>query len=109
MDYWRKIRHVAPALTVGVLMPHADLAQGLATAERIKTATAAARIEPIPDAVTASFGVADLAPGEPGDAFMRRVDKALYEAKHSGRNCVVAARSSAGGDTVRGSILPGAA
>ena len=91
-----------------VLMPHTDLAQGLATADRIRRATAATRIEPIPDAVTASFGVAELVPGEPGDAFMRRVDKALYEAKRSGRNCVVTAGSSAGGDTVRGSILPGA-
>ena len=48
------------------------------------------RVEPIPDGVTASFGVAKLAAGEDGDAFILRVDKALYEAKHSGRNRVVA-------------------
>jgi two-component system, cell cycle response regulator len=72
-----------------VLMPQTDLGQGLATAERIRTAIAAARIAPMPDAITASFGVAELAAGEQGDAFMCRVDKALYEAKHGGRNCVV--------------------
>jgi two-component system cell cycle response regulator len=72
-----------------VLMPHTDLADGLATAERIRTAIATARIEPLPDGVTASFGVAELAGGEASDAFMRRVDKALYEAKHTGRNRVV--------------------
>jgi two-component system cell cycle response regulator len=72
------------------LMPHTDLAQGLATAERIRNTIAAARIEPLPDSVTASFGVAELAAGEEGNAFMRRVDKALYEAKHAGRNRVVA-------------------
>jgi two-component system, cell cycle response regulator len=73
-----------------VLMPYTDLAHGLGTAERIRAAIAAARIEPLPDGVTASFGVAELAAGEQGAAFMRRVDKALYEAKHAGRNCVVA-------------------
>lgn len=73
-----------------VIMPHTNLAHGLASAERIRAAIAAARIEPMPDRVTASFGVAELAKGEQGDAFMRRVDKALYEAKHTGRNCVIA-------------------
>jgi two-component system cell cycle response regulator len=72
-----------------VLMPQTDLARGLATAERIRTAIAAERIDSLPDGITASFGVAELAAGEQGDAFMRRVDKALYEAKHAGRNCVV--------------------
>jgi two-component system, cell cycle response regulator len=43
----------------------------------------------MPYGITASFGMAELAAGEQGDAFMRRVDKALYKAKHSGRNCVV--------------------
>jgi diguanylate cyclase (GGDEF)-like protein len=72
------------------LMPHTDLAHCIATAERIRTAIAALRIEPLVDGVTASFGVAQLAAGEEADAFMRRVDLALYEAKHSGRNRVVA-------------------
>jgi two-component system cell cycle response regulator len=72
-----------------VLMPQTDLGRGFATAERIRTAFAAARIEPMPYGITASFGMAELAAGEQGDAFMRRVDKALYKAKHSGRNCVV--------------------
>jgi diguanylate cyclase (GGDEF)-like protein/PAS domain S-box-containing protein len=41
--------------------------------------------------VTASFGVARLQEGEDADALMRRVDAALYQAKHEGRNRVVAA------------------
>ena len=41
--------------------------------------------------VTASFGVARLQEGEGEDALMRRVDDALYQAKHEGRNRVVAA------------------
>lgn len=40
------------------------------------------------------FWCAVLAVGEEGGAFKRRVDKTLYEAKHSGRNCVVAAASA---------------
>jgi two-component system cell cycle response regulator len=72
------------------LMPHTDLGHCIATAERIRTAIAALRIEPLIDGVTASFGVAQLAAGEEADAFMRRVDLALYQAKHSGRNRVVA-------------------
>jgi diguanylate cyclase (GGDEF)-like protein len=73
-----------------VLMPHTDLAHGQAAAERIRRALAALRIEPLSQGVTASFGVAELAPGEDGVAFMRRIDSALYQAKHSGRNRVVA-------------------
>lgn len=42
--------------------------------------------------VTASFGVATSGPGrEDVDALMAAADEALYEAKHSGRNCVVVA------------------
>jgi two-component system cell cycle response regulator len=72
------------------LMPNTDLEHGLATAERIRTAIAALRIEPIANGVTACFGVAKLAAGEDSNAFMHRVDLALYQAKHSGRNRVVA-------------------
>jgi diguanylate cyclase len=37
--------------------------------------------------MTASFGVATLAEDENEDAFFIRADKALYQAKHEGRNC----------------------
>jgi diguanylate cyclase (GGDEF)-like protein len=73
-----------------VLMPHTDLNQGAVIAERIRGMTTAVRIDSMPHGVTASFGVAELAVGEEGSAFMRRLDKALYEAKSSGRDRVVA-------------------
>jgi diguanylate cyclase len=38
--------------------------------------------------VTASFGVAEMAPGNDGDLLVGRADRALYAAKHGGRNCV---------------------
>lgn len=38
--------------------------------------------------VTASFGVAQMAPGESPTDFIARADKALYSAKAQGRNCV---------------------
>lgn len=37
---------------------------------------------------TASFGVAEAAPGEEVDALIARADAAMYEAKHAGRNRV---------------------
>jgi diguanylate cyclase (GGDEF)-like protein len=73
-----------------LLMPRTDLADGVVAAERIRSAIAELRLAPVAEAITSSFGVAMLAAGEAGDAFMRRVDQALYGAKHSGRNCVVA-------------------
>jgi two-component system cell cycle response regulator len=78
-----------------VLMPHTELKQGAAIAERMRGMTTAVRINSMPRGVTASFGVAELAAGEEASAFMRRVDKALYEAKHSGRDRVVAAAKNA--------------
>lgn len=72
-----------------VLMPHTGLAQALVIAERIRTALAAMLIDPLPSAVTASFGVAEFAVGEKDDALLRRADQALYVAKQSGRNRVV--------------------
>jgi PleD family two-component response regulator len=72
-------------------MPHTDLPHGIAAAERFRAALADTRIEPLAEGITASFGVAELAVGEQGTDFMRRIDKALYEAKRNGRNRVVAA------------------
>ena len=59
-------------------------------AERIRTALQATRIDPLPRPVTGSFGVAQLAAGELGEALLQRADKALYAAKQSGRNRVAA-------------------
>jgi two-component system, cell cycle response regulator len=42
--------------------------------------------------VTASFGVAQWQPGDTIDRLLRRSDTALYQAKNTGRNCVIAAR-----------------
>ena len=71
-------------------MPHADLADSLTTAERVRVATAAMRVERMTERITGSFGGGELADGGDSDAFMLRIDKALYEAKHTGRNRVVA-------------------
>ena len=39
--------------------------------------------------ITASFGVAELQPGESPESLIERVDKLLYEAKQLGRNRVM--------------------
>ncbi|OQX72695.1 MAG: hypothetical protein B6D59_07715, partial [Campylobacteraceae bacterium 4484_4] len=39
--------------------------------------------------ITASFGVTTLHPADATQSLLKRVDEALYQAKHSGRNCVV--------------------
>ena len=78
----------------GLLFPDASLHQAQQVAERIRAAVAAA-ITPLPDGrqlqVTISIGVASLMAGASLDAAMSDADKALYVAKHQGRNQVVAA------------------
>jgi len=73
-----------------VLMPHTALRQAIEVAERIRTSFEKMRIAPITHPVTVSCGVAQLVSGETGDSLLKRIDLALYEAKHSGRNRVVA-------------------
>ena len=72
-----------------VLMQDCPLADAVARAEKIRRQIAEA---PFADAgtVTISIGVAELTPGEDLDHWLGRADKALYEAKRSGRNAVVA-------------------
>jgi diguanylate cyclase (GGDEF)-like protein len=73
-----------------ILLPGADLARAAEAAERIRAALAALPVEAAGHAVaiTASFGCAALAPGEPPDALLARADARLYEAKRAGRNRV---------------------
>ncbi len=76
-----------------VLLPQADREAGRQTAERLRAAVSAivllraARRVPL----RASFGVAELIPGEDADAWLRRADLALYLAKEAGRDRVVLA------------------
>jgi two-component system, cell cycle response regulator len=71
-----------------VLMPDTNLEKAASVAERIREALAGCQLEPLTHAVTASFGVAEMVPGEQGSAMLRRADNALYEAKRAGRNRV---------------------
>ncbi len=71
-----------------VLLPHTDLAGGVAVAERMRTILAAETIAPLVAPVTASFGVSALRPGDTADTLVDRADEALYRAKEAGRNRV---------------------
>ncbi|MGK2953582.1 MAG: GGDEF domain-containing protein [Thiobacillus sp.] len=77
-----------------VLMPHTTLAQAAAKAEQIRSKLAAVPIDPLPRVITSSFGAAELAPMETGESLLKRVDAALYQAKETGRNRVVAAEAA---------------
>jgi diguanylate cyclase (GGDEF)-like protein len=74
-----------------VLLPGSDLEHAEAHAERLREALAdASMIEDV--RLTMSFGVSASVPGEQFDyeAVFARADAALYEAKHRGRDMVVA-------------------
>jgi PleD family two-component response regulator len=48
-------------------------------------------IAPLAESITVSIAAVEFVPGESSDAFLHRLDEALYEAKRRGRNRVVAA------------------
>ncbi|MDN3576359.1 diguanylate cyclase [Chitinimonas viridis] len=73
------------------LLPDTPLAAAIAVAERLRLAIAAISIvTPAgPIGMTASFGLAAWEPGLSLDILISRADKALYGAKHGGRNRLV--------------------
>ncbi|OOG56333.1 ligand-binding sensor domain-containing diguanylate cyclase [Rhodanobacter sp. C03] len=74
-------------------LPDTSLSDALDTAERIRKelSTSVVAHDGHSIAVTVSIGVAALRPGESIEQWLSRADKALYEAKHDGRNrCVMA-------------------
>lgn len=83
-----------------ITLPDADVDAAMLVAERLRQNIAALRF-PLPSAaqptdgtpaeqrVTATFGVAALAPDEPVEAAIHRADVALYLGKEAGRNRVV--------------------
>ena len=76
-----------------LLLPDAPAAVGFRVAERMRLAVQALAVRHAAHSVqvTASFGVAEQAPGEPWAAALERADAALYRAKSEGRNRVVLA------------------
>ncbi len=77
-----------------IILSKTSLEHGYKTAERLRQAVS---LKPFltsagPLVLTISLGVAQLEQGDDDLALQRRVDKALYKAKRSGRNRVVKAR-----------------
>lgn len=76
-----------------VFLSSADLQEATTCAERLRTAVASHRFPHLQDGemVTASFGVAELRPGERWESLFKRADTCMYAAKKAGRNRTVAA------------------
>lgn len=75
----------------GLILPQTSLQNAIQLAQQIKHQLeiqqwVVSKHNEAVGTVTASFGVAQLQPGESRDAFVERVDKRLYEAKNAGRN-----------------------
>lgn len=73
-----------------LLLPHTPLETALALAEDIRASVAKISLPGLPR-FTVSIGVAHHEPNESIDDLFKRVDSALYRAKHEGRNRVLAA------------------
>lgn len=71
-----------------IVLPHADLLDALAVAERVRRAVAAADLAPYPGPCTLSAGLA-CSRRTPHHALLRAADRALYAAKARGRDRVV--------------------
>ncbi|MNY25414.1 putative diguanylate cyclase YcdT [compost metagenome] len=73
-----------------IVLPDTGMEAGRAVSLRLNAIVRGAPCpsEPDPIAYTVSIGMAERQAGENADAVMRRADRALYDAKQMGRNCV---------------------
>ena len=71
-----------------ILTPRTDNERAYQTAERLRECIENHDFLP-EENITCSFGTAEYRQEEGKDSFMERVDRALYEAKRSGRNQTV--------------------
>ncbi|MDT9693887.1 diguanylate cyclase, partial [Streptomyces sp. P9(2023)] len=69
-----------------LLMPETSLEEANSALERLRLAIEAHPWQPVP--VTASVGVTGYLEGDTRESLMTRADRALYTAKHLGRNHV---------------------
>lgn len=74
-----------------LVLPVTYLEAALQFADRIRKLIADQQLldQPVQLSITASFGVAQLKPGESVADWLSRADQALYKAKAGGRNCVM--------------------
>lgn len=74
-----------------LILPVTYLEAALQFSERIRGLIASKPLlaKPVSLSITASFGVAQLMPGEAVVDWLNRADRALYKAKAGGRNCVM--------------------
>jgi diguanylate cyclase (GGDEF)-like protein len=70
-----------------VLLPAVDVKHAIFLAEKLRESIEILEIDMV-GKVTASFGVTQVNMGDELEVVIERADKALYEAKTSGRNCV---------------------
>jgi diguanylate cyclase (GGDEF)-like protein/hemerythrin-like metal-binding protein len=75
-----------------IVAPMTDASGAAQLAEKIRGLMEVTHVGPV-GAVTASFGVTEMRPGDTLEAMLHRVDAALYHAKESGRNQVQCAES----------------
>lgn len=81
-----------------VLLPDTAAAGGELVAHKLRALIGGLAIPGVPHGISASIGVASLAPSDADpESLLRRADQAMYAAKHSGRNAVSVAAVNAFG------------
>lgn len=74
-----------------LVLPATELLAAKELAERLRTTVRATGFPPLPNGITASFGVAQHRQGDSLHSLLKRVDAALYKAKSAGRDRIVVA------------------
>jgi diguanylate cyclase (GGDEF)-like protein len=70
-----------------LVLPQTSYADALIVAEHASQAVRSFFASGEGPSLTISIGLSEAIPGEQSDALLARADRALYEAKHAGRNC----------------------
>lgn len=85
-----------------VVMRDAPITSARVHAERLRTAVAEIRLPGTArqSRLSLSVGIAELSPGEPLEEWVRRADRALYQAKEEGRDRVVEAAPAVAAERV---------